>query len=149
MSEHIYKEAFYTMCGESIGRGMSREVFECKLRPDLVVKTESTSGRFQNVVEWETWQRVKDTPFAVHFAPCHSISPCGSVLVMTRTRPAGVDEFPKLMPAFLCDFKRTNYGVIVEKNGSRRLVCHDYGTNLLFENGMTKRTRRAHWWDAS
>ncbi|MDO8742028.1 MAG: hypothetical protein Q7J45_00625 [bacterium] len=148
MSEHIHKEAFNLLCGELIGHGMSRQVFACLLRDDLVVKTESDSRRFQNVVEWETWQRVKDTPMAIHFAPCHSISPCGSVLVMSRTRPAGLDEFPKLMPAFLCDFKRTNYGVIAGKKGATTFVCHDYGTSLLFENGMTKRQRRAHWWDA-
>ena len=118
MSNHIHEEGFNLLCGELLGRGMSRQVFACHLRDDLVVKTESGHGNFQNVIEWETWQRVRDTPFAVHFAPCHSISPCGAVLIQSRTRPAGLGEFPRLMPAFLCDFKRTNYGVIAGKNGT-------------------------------
>lgn len=149
MSNHIHEEAFNLLCGELIGRGMSRQVFACHLRDDLVVKSETGHGNFQNVTEWQVWQAVRDTPMAIHFAPCHSISPCGAVLIQSRTRPAGMDEFPRLMPAFLTDFKRTNYGVIVGKKGERKFVCHDYGLHLLLENGMTKRTRLAYWWDES
>lgn len=149
MTDHIHEEAFNLMCGELLGRGMSRSVFACLLRNDLVVKTESASKKFQNVIEWETWQCVKDTPLAAHFAPCHSISPCGTVLVMHRTRPAGPGDFPELMPAFMTDFKRTNFGVIVGKNGRRSFVCHDYGMHLLIEKGMTKRLKKARWWDES
>lgn len=25
--------------------------------------------------------------------------------------------------------------------------CHDYGTHLMFEHGMTKRMVKADWWD--
>lgn len=34
------------------------------------------------------------------------------------------------------------------KPGKDWLVCHDYGTNLLFENGMSKKMRKVTWWGA-
>jgi len=127
---------------------MSRNVFSSPLLPGSVVKVEEGAGQFQNVVEWETWQRVKDTPASKWFAQCQWISPNGTILIMERTRPPGPKEFPERMPVFLCDFKRTNYGMVKTiKNGTEHFVCHDYGTHLMFENGMTKRMRKANWWD--
>ncbi|WP_373379902.1 hypothetical protein [Cupriavidus nantongensis] len=137
----IHRDAFNLLCGDRIGYGMSRSVFSSRLLPDCVVKVEEDAGRFQNVVEWETWQRVQGTDFEKWFAPCRWISPNGCVLVMARTTPAV--DFPEKMPVFLCDFKRTNYGLY-----DGRLVCHDYGTSLIFEHGMSKRMRKAEWWDA-
>ncbi|SOY56850.1 hypothetical protein [Cupriavidus taiwanensis] len=137
----IHRDAFNLLCGDRIGYGMSRSVFSSRLLPDCVVKVEEDAGRFQNIVEWETWQRVQGTDVEKWFAPCRWISPNGSVLVMARTTPA--IAYPEKMPVFLCDFKRTNYGLY-----DGRLVCHDYGTSLIFEHGMTKRMRKADWWDA-
>jgi hypothetical protein len=148
-----WRQAYDLLCDERIGYGMSRFVFSSKLLPDCVVKIEDAAGRFQNIIEWETWQRVKDTDFSRWFAECRWISPNGAILIMERTRPPAPSEFPDKMPAFLCDFKRTNYGMAgsARRNGGAGqewFVCHDYGTNLLFENGMTKRMRTAKWWDA-
>lgn len=147
-----WRQAFDLLCDKELGRGMSRQVFSSKLLPDCVIKIEDTAGHFQNVVEWETWQRVKDTEFSRWFAECRWISGNGSILIMERTRPPAPQEFPEKMPAFLCDFKRTNYGMLSpgpsRKASADFLVCHDYGTHLMFENGMTKRMRKAEWWDA-
>ncbi len=142
-SAFIHKEAFWLLCGAQIGRGMSRVVYQSKLNPGHVIKTEEDAGRFQNVIEWETWQRVKGTPVERWFAPCVEISQCGAILIMEKTERPAERQFLDRMPAFLCDFKRTNYGLY-----KGRLVCHDYGPALLFEHGMTKRMRKAHWWDA-
>jgi hypothetical protein len=142
-----FEQAFNLLCDERIGYGMSRTVFSSKLLPDCVIKVEEEPGQFQNIVEWETWQRVKDTEFSRWFAACRWISANGSILIMERTRPPAPSEFPERMPAFLCDFKRTNYGMVRTNGAAEYLVCHDYGTNLLFEYGMTKRTRRAEWWE--
>lgn len=152
-SAFINKEAYGLLCDKLLGSGMSREVYSSKLLPDCVIKVEVDAGRFQNIVEWETWQRVKETEHSRWFAACRWISASGSVLVMERTRPAGMSDFPERMPAYLCDFKRTNFGLSQmndPKTGkpSNVLVCHDYGTNLLFEHGMTKRMRKSEWWDA-
>jgi hypothetical protein len=137
----IHKEAFRLLCDEEIGRGMGRVVYSSKVLEEEVIKTEEGSGSFQNIIEWETWQRVKGTPFAKWFAPCKWISPCGSVLVMTKTERMQTDQYPEKMPAFLSDFKRANYGLL---NG--HVVCHDYGTHLMFENGMTRRMQKVQWW---
>jgi len=148
----IHREVFDLICDDRIGYGMSRTVWTSKLLPDCVVKVEEDAGKFQNVIEWETWQRVKDTAYSRWFAACRWISPNGSVLIMERTRPPAPKEFVTHLPAFLCDFKRTNYGMLSPgpKRTGRKdfLVCHDYGTHLMFENGMTKRMRKAEWWDS-
>ena len=138
----MHRDAFHLLCEDLIYQGMSRAVWSSELLPDCVIKVEDRAGYFQNVVEWETWQRVKGTPFEHWFAPCRSISPNGAILVMERTRPAGDAQYLEKMPAYLCDFKRRNYGMLGDQ-----LVCHDYGTNLLFEHGMTRRMVRANWSD--
>lgn len=136
----IHRDTFWLLANNQIGFGMSRVVYDSKLLPDSVVKVESGSGQFQNIIEWETWERVKDTEYAKWFAPCEWISPTGSVLIQKKTLQA--HKYPDKMPVFFCDFKRTNYGIF-----QGAFVCHDYGTNLLFENGMTKRLKKAKWWD--
>lgn len=138
----MHREAFYLLCDDQVGSGMSRTVWSSKIRPDCVIKIEEGSGRFQNIVEWETWQRVKDTKYSRWFAECKWISPNGSVLIMERTTPPAKKDYPKKMPAFLCDFKQQNYGM-----SDGFFVCHDYGTNLLFEHGMTKRMIKVDWYE--
>jgi hypothetical protein len=153
VSEATFRQAFDLLCDQRIGYGMSRNVYSSKLLPDCVIKVEDGAGQFQNVIEWETWQRVKDTPASRWFAECRWISPNGTILIMERTRAPAPSEFPDRMPVFLCDFKRTNYGMVTStkrggKAGPDWMDCHDYGTHLMFENGMSKRMRKAEWWDA-
>lgn len=136
----IHKEAFWLLCNGHIGQGVSRVVYDSKIIKDCVIKTEDDRGKFQNIIEWETWNRVQGTEFEKWFAPCEWISASGSVLIMKKTTPPA--KYPDKMPVFLTDFKRTNYGMY---NG--QLVCHDYGTSLLFEYGMSKRMKKAEWWD--
>lgn len=143
-SPAMHREVFNLMCDELIYTGMSRAVWASKLLPSCVIKVEERGGMFQNVVEWETWQRVKDTPLSRWFAECKSISPNGAVLVMERTRPASDRDYPDKMPVFLGDFKRRNYGMV-----GKHLVCHDYGTNCLFEYGMSKRLIKVVWSDSA
>lgn len=139
----MHKEAFNLMCEDLIYQGMSREVWSSAMMADCVVKVEDRRAFFQNVIEWETWQRVKDTEIAKWFAPCRWISPNGAILVMDRTRPTADRDYPEKMPAFLNDFKRRNYGLIGDQ-----LVCHDYGICGLMDVGMSKRMIKAKWTDA-
>lgn len=133
---------FEMICDEKLGSGMSREVYSCSLDPSVVIKFETTQGRFQNIVEWETWQDVKETDYAKWFAPCVNISSCGSVLIMKRTTPIkNLKRYPERMPAFLGDFKYSNYGMY-----KGHLCTHDYGRTLLVSEGLTKRTRSVDWW---
>ena len=141
LAPSILRDLTSFVCAESLGTGMSRLVFVYRPNPKWVIKIEEKG--FQNVLEQYVWSRVHETEFRKWFAPIIDVSPLGTVVLMERTTPARPNEFLKQMPAFLTDFKRSNYGML---NG--RLVCHDYGTNLLTEVGMTKRMRNADWWDA-
>lgn len=202
-----YLEALDFLCRDYISSGMSREVYRSPLLPDCVVKVENVRGHFQNIVEWETWQRVKDTKYSRHFAPCLHISGNGLILIQQETHKPPKDFlWPEHMPKFLGDFKYSNYGLIfppfhtsdreydiendvlihkvsqkeakqlmtkpepkytihkltkdkfvcnpVDEHSNTkvvqterwRLVCHDYGTNLLFENGLTDKLKKADWW---
>lgn len=139
-SKVVLNDFFHGMTAEKVGRGIGREVYVCPLDRTLVIKIEDRARSFQNQMEWETWQFVHGTSYEKWFAPCVHISPTGMVLVMQRTqRPA---KFPDKMPAFLSDFKRDNYGTY-----KGHVVCHDYGTNLLMQNGLSQRMKKVKWWD--
>ena len=142
MSKLIFREAFNMLCGHVIGYGMSRTVYDSPVLKDAVIKVETVAQKFQNIMEYETWQRVKETDLAKWFAPVECISPCGVVLVMRKTTEIPSEQYPRKLPKFFTDFKRSNYGLL---NG--QVVCHDYGTSLLLEHGMTKVMRSVEWWD--
>ena len=108
MSE-AFEEAFNLLCGDKLGYGVSRNVFECTLVPDCVVKVETDPRRFQNVMEWEIWQRVRDTPASRWFAAARWISPNGKILIMERTRPPAATEYLEKVPAWFTDLKRQTH----------------------------------------
>lgn len=129
------------MLDRQIGVGQYREVWSTELNAGRVLKLEGGTGQFSNVLEWEVWQAIKETKHARWFAPCYAISPCGIWLLQHRTEPmVDITKLPKQVPAFFTDLKLSNWGFI-----DNRFVCHDYGNNLLMENGMTHRMRRANW----
>lgn len=136
----VEKDFFKTMCGKRLGSGIGREVFECFLDPTLVIKIEAGSASFQNVMEWETWEEVKETDFAKWFAPCYAVSSTGSVLIQKKTTPIHWKKLPPRMPAFLGDFKQGNFGMY-----KGHIVAHDYGRTRLMTNGLTKRMRDVNW----
>lgn len=142
----IHKEGFRILAtGDPIGSGIGRQVFACGLNAEWVIKVEEGSGSFQNAAEWFVWDRVKDVKHVARwFAPCHYISPCGGVLIQSRTQPLPKEQYPDKVPVFLSDLKYSNYGLL---NG--QFVCHDYGTHLMLEHGMTRRMKRADWWEHS
>lgn len=138
----IPKDLFRLIAGEQLGKGIGREVYVFLPIPTLVIKFEIAATSFQNVLEWETWDRIKDCPrVARWFAPIVSISICGSILLQKRVEKARLNEYPDKVPAFVADLKRANWGML---NG--KLVCIDYGRTLLMEEGMTTRMKRASWW---
>jgi hypothetical protein len=149
-----FEEAFNLLCGEKLGAGISREVFACALLPGYVVKVETDRERFQNIIEWETWNIVQGTDASRWFAECKWISPNGKLLIQERTRPAGPLDYPERIPIWFTDTKRTNWGMARSKkkdgsDGREWLVCHDYGTSLMLQDGTTtKRTKKAEWYEA-
>lgn len=139
-------------CGEHLGGGIGRQVYVLLCDPTKVVKVETQAYSFQNALEWATWKDAAETKAAQYLAPCHSISPCGIVLIQSRVQPLPSAEEEKVagtnvlkdvkLPRFLTDFKRSNYGIL-----DGRIVACDYGTNLAMSYGATGHMRKPDWWE--
>jgi len=145
LSRAVLSDMAGLLCDQPLGEGIGRRTFVFGLDYTKVIKIEDSAGSFQNVMEWETWQSLEGTPYDKWLAPCRHISPCGTILIMDRTRPPGRGELPKKLPEWLSDHKLENYGFI-----KSRFVCHDYGTNLLLNHGAYKPMSRRNidWsWD--
>lgn len=118
----VFEDCYNLLCGDKLGSGIHRQVFSCRLRPELVVKVENAEWRyFANVYE----QRIWDTaPKEVRkwLAPCEYLSPDGRILLQRRCDPVPIDyKLPKMLPKCFSDIKISNFGIL---NGS--LVCLDY-----------------------
>jgi len=124
-----FEEAFNLLCGEKLGSGIHRTVYECRIRPDLVVKVENDNYRvFANVMESKFWD---DNQFskaiAKWLAPVEFLSPDGRILLQRRVQPlvAGLKNMPEKLPAFLTDIKLDNFGIL-----DGNLVCVDYAFTI-------------------
>ncbi len=139
----VAKDFLQIVCGEFLGGGVGRGVYECLLNEDLIIKVETAGHSFQNAMEWMVWDAVKkDDKLSPFFAPCFSISSCGCILIMSRTLKPEPEEWETRMPAFFTDFKRDNFGMYED-----RLVCHDYGFHKMLTSGTTARLINADWRD--
>lgn len=140
----IKDDALTLLCLNLLGTGISRQVYTCTIDPlKLVVKAEVESiGYFQNVKEYLVWDSVKEVKaIADWFAPCVNISDNGRWMVQMRTQPARAEELPERIPRLFTDCKISNWGWY-----DGRIVCHDYGTCLITENGITAHMKKADWW---
>lgn len=119
-------DMFHLICGRKLGEGAYRAVYGCAYDDSLVVKFEIPSKSFSNAAEWRIWEDVRDHKKTRKWlAPCINISNCGSILIQKRTQPLPKDyELTKKIPDWLCDVKRSNWGLLDGK-----LVCHDYGNH--------------------
>lgn len=122
-----------------LGQGAYRTVYEFGPDKTKVIKLEGNTS-FQNIIEWETWNHVKYTKHAKWFAPVHSISANGKVLIQSRTKPLSRKKCPKKIPVFFTDLKSENWGKL-----DGRKVCHDYGSHLLMEKGMSSKMKKVLW----
>lgn len=138
----IQKDLFRMMCGKQIGEGSARQVYDCAYDSSLVVKMENRAYSFQNVIEWNVWNDALSMPHARRWlAPCTKISACGTILLQKKTvKPV---EYPDGLPVWLTDTKKQNYGLL-----DGEFVCHDYGVNLICNQGLSRRSRKVEWWDA-
>lgn len=132
--------------GQLIGSGITRNVYSYGINDDWVLKFEYGEGYFQNTKEWLVWNYVRDVPnVSAWFAPCNHISSMGKWLIQRRTKPVTIDELRKELPrvpVFFTDLKVGNWGCI-----GKRICCHDYGTSLITQDGVTTKTRKADWWE--
>lgn len=119
----VVQDMFRGMVGKLIGRGASRAVYEWTPDPKLVVKIE-IAATFQNVMEWEIYDYLRGEKAAEYFAEPVWIGSYGSVMLMKKTQPINDSQLPKLLPDWISDRKRENFGWLDGK-----VVCHDYGVN--------------------
>ncbi len=139
-----YEDFFNLVCGKLLGEGIHRKVFECRLRPDLVVKVEipQTFRFFANVHEMALYNRA---PYAAQrwLAKPDLLSPDGRVMFQERVMPiSDVSELPAELPGFLTDIKVENFGWVREGD-TRRLVCVDYA--LAHQGKLDMRKRKVEW----
>lgn len=136
----VSRDFFRTFAGKQIGFGCYRRVYELIIDPSLVIKIEDEARSFNNIQEWDVWNRIKDTEHAMWLAPCKVISPCGTILLQKRTDIISYKDLPKSIPEWITDIKPDNWGYF-----EGRPVCHDYGFNLLMERGFSKKVRKVDW----
>lgn len=130
------------ICGEHIGSGCYREVFEYTMDKNYVVKVENSYGEGENWSEWRIWSALHKTEHAKWFAPCTWISDNGLVMLQRKTKDLYSKEkfIPDKIPAYFTDIKSDNFGWI-----GRQLVCHDYSHCLeMFSGnyGLTKKMQK-------
>ncbi len=107
----VNRELFHMIAGDTLGAGEFRFVFEHAHRKDLVLKFEPNAQSFQNIAEWDFWKDNKDDKKVARWlAPCEFISPCGIILAMKKTVRPVPSDYPNMLPEFLTDLKRTNFG---------------------------------------
>lgn len=135
-----FEDAFNLLCGDKIGEGIHRTVYNCRLRDDLVVKVESQDFRyFANVMEDKFWaDNSHYDKVAQWLAPIEFLSPDARIMLQHRTQPIrDTDDMPDKIPSFLTDVKRENFGWLND-----RLVCHDYAFTI---TNPSVRLRKAEW----
>lgn len=140
MTNH-FEDCFNLLCGKKLGEGINRQVFDCTIRKDLVVKVETEEHRgFANVFEYNFWNSYSEMPDVRKWlAPCEFISPDGRILLQKKCDKVPSNfKLPKKVPEFLTDLKVDNFGIL---NG--KLVCVDYGLYVM--NPVTK-LKNADWW---
>lgn len=141
----ITSDIFTTLCGNFIGEGATRCVFEHNLDNRFVVKVAiCPAGVRANIIEHEVWKEVEGLTRNLEwvkdwFAPVIYISENGNVLIMRKTEIKPNKKKPNQVPKFLLDCYERNFGWIGNK-----YVCHDYG----FIWGLLKyekRFKRPNW----
>lgn len=116
------------LCGDLIGEGTCRRVFQHAQNSNLVVKVEQGAKSFGNAIEWDTW--VHASPELRRWlCPVVDISPRGEVLIMEKAEPLRVTELPRRIPALFTDLKISNWGMY-----QGRPVCIDYGWQRMNSN---------------
>lgn len=127
-NREIHVDAFNLLCGKKIGSGIHRDVFDCRIRDDLVVKVETEIDHryFANVFEekfysdHEHYKKVSDW-----LAPVEFLSPDGRLLLQKRCDPIKDEEIPDMLPAWMTDIKAENFG-----RYEGRIVLVDYAMTI-------------------
>jgi hypothetical protein len=123
MTNPAYEDMFNMICGDKLGEGAHRMVFEHKYDKGLVIKVEKEEPlrNFMNILENYTYSKVHPTA-RKWLAPVEGLSPDGRVSFQKRCVPLAYnDHLPDMIPSFLSDCKPSNFGYL-----DGRIVCFDY-----------------------
>lgn len=118
-----------SLCGEHLGSGAFRSVFNYVLDDKYVIKVEPKNTNC-NTIEYMMYNEIQHLSGDLEwvkkwFAPVKWISPNGRLLVMQKTKPHNnktKKKRPCKIPKFLWDVKEENFGWI-----GNNYACHDYG----------------------
>lgn len=132
-------------CGELLGYGLYRDVYELKLDKRFVVKIERdmSQGMFANATEFRNYVNTKEwTFFSDYLAPCNWISETGQIMIQAKIEFRAKKEYPKMIPAMFTDTKIENFGWIGDK-----FVCCDYSfiPFYIIAPGK-KKMKKVKWW---
>lgn len=127
--------------GKYIGSGCYRDVYHHTTNDEWVVKIMNDKEANSNLLEFEIWQKVKDTPWGKWFAGCIWCSDNGKAMIQEKVEPISknnVHLIPDKIPYFFTDIKPTNFGFI-----NNQLVCHDYDMSLIrfVDDGLNNKMR--------
>lgn len=125
--QDINTELILSLCGQKIGAGSFRMVYEYNLDPEKYVIKLEPNNTESNMSEYLLWDEIQGLCGELEwvknwFAPILWCSPNGKILVMQKTEEKPNKQRPKEVPAFFQDVKYDNWGWIGNK-----FVCHDYG----------------------
>lgn len=133
------QDMFAFICGEWIGEGINRDVFEYNLDPRYVVKVQKEAGEFSNIMEFEIWGAVRHTEYKKFFAQCLWLSGNGRIMLQRKTRPLTKTlRPPERIPHFFLDVKDSNFGYI-----GGQFVAHDYEYSMtqFINTGLNDKTK--------
>jgi hypothetical protein len=109
-----------------IGKGWNRNVYEHPEDPELVVKvvTHLHEGIDSNKLEWEIWNKIKDTKHAEYFCPCVDLTQDGHLIMQKceKTKEKNEEKI-YVLGFYVRDSKRSgNKGLL-----NNKMVIIDYG----------------------
>lgn len=141
----IGTEFFNLVCGNLLGSGVSRYVFEYKPDKKYVVKVDCSNYN-ANSNEYHIWEQLEYVEkMNKWFAPIKLLTTSGRVMLQRRCKTGlAYDDYPKKVPEFFTDLKYQNWGML-----DRRWVCFDYASTLLLELNYNFKLKNAKWWNAN
>jgi len=128
------------LLGKKLGEGCYRNVYQCKLGYNLVVKVEKDEYDFHNIKEWNIWKEIEYADICKWFAPCYHISPNGKILIQEKVEFSRRKDYPEKIPSFFTDIQLANFGFIKD-----RFVCSDYGSTVVTGSFSENKMKKTDW----